>query len=216
MSLKIRLARGGAKKRPYLQHRHRRCAQPARRALYRTGRDLQPDGRSLASRPGHPQIENGSSIGSGSARCRPTGWRGSSGEAGLIEKPAMRETPTKSAPKAKAQERAEGRRPRPPRRAGSGACWRRPSLPHCGSASSPAGEPVRASRRAPPAPHLTLSPIGERASAAAAKQVCVGVVTGPHGVGGAVRIKSFTADPKTSPPMGRSPTRAAVGAWSCA
>jgi 16S rRNA processing protein RimM len=32
--------------------------------------------------------------------------------------------------------------------------------------------------------------------AATAKQVCVGVVTGPHGVGGAVRIKSFTARPE--------------------
>jgi 16S rRNA processing protein RimM len=31
---------------------------------------------------------------------------------------------------------------------------------------------------------------------AAAKQVCVGIVTGPHGVGGAVRIKSFTARPE--------------------
>ena len=31
---------------------------------------------------------------------------------------------------------------------------------------------------------------------APAKQVCVGVVTGPHGVGGAVRIKSFTARPE--------------------
>ncbi len=29
-----------------------------------------------------------------------------------------------------------------------------------------------------------------------AKQVCAGVVTGPHGVGGAVRIKSFTARPE--------------------
>ncbi len=32
--------------------------------------------------------------------------------------------------------------------------------------------------------------------AGAPKQVCVGVVTGPHGVGGAVRIKSFTARPE--------------------
>jgi 16S rRNA processing protein RimM len=31
---------------------------------------------------------------------------------------------------------------------------------------------------------------------AATKQVCVGVVTGPHGIGGAVRIKSFTARPE--------------------
>jgi 16S rRNA processing protein RimM len=30
----------------------------------------------------------------------------------------------------------------------------------------------------------------------AVKQVCVGIVTGPHGVGGAVRIKSFTARPE--------------------
>lgn len=29
-----------------------------------------------------------------------------------------------------------------------------------------------------------------------AKQICVGVVTGPQGVGGAVRIKSFTARPE--------------------
>jgi 16S rRNA processing protein RimM len=32
--------------------------------------------------------------------------------------------------------------------------------------------------------------------AATAKQVCVGIVTGPQGVGGAVRIKSFTARPE--------------------
>jgi 16S rRNA processing protein RimM len=32
--------------------------------------------------------------------------------------------------------------------------------------------------------------------AAAEKQVCVGIVTGPHGVTGAVRIKSFTARPE--------------------
>jgi 16S rRNA processing protein RimM len=32
--------------------------------------------------------------------------------------------------------------------------------------------------------------------AMAARQVCVGVVTGPHGVGGAVRVKSFTARPE--------------------
>jgi 16S rRNA processing protein RimM len=31
---------------------------------------------------------------------------------------------------------------------------------------------------------------------APAMQVCVGVVTGPHGVGGALRIKSFTARPE--------------------
>jgi 16S rRNA processing protein RimM len=29
-----------------------------------------------------------------------------------------------------------------------------------------------------------------------AKQICVGIVTGPHGVGGALRVKSFTARPE--------------------
>ena len=32
-------------------------------------------------------------------------------------------------------------------------------------------------------------------AAASSRRVCVGVVTGPHGVRGAVRIKSFTAEP---------------------
>lgn len=32
--------------------------------------------------------------------------------------------------------------------------------------------------------------------AAAAKRVCVGIVTGPHGIRGAVRVKSFTAVPE--------------------
>jgi 16S rRNA processing protein RimM len=32
--------------------------------------------------------------------------------------------------------------------------------------------------------------------AAAKRQICVGIVTGPHGVTGAVRIKSFTARPQ--------------------
>ncbi|MGB8842051.1 MAG: ribosome maturation factor RimM [Aliidongia sp.] len=33
------------------------------------------------------------------------------------------------------------------------------------------------------------------APAATAKRLCVGIVTGPHGIRGAVRVKSFTADP---------------------
>ena len=31
------------------------------------------------------------------------------------------------------------------------------------------------------------------------KRICVGVITGAHGVRGAVRVKSFTADPKDAP-----------------
>ena len=34
------------------------------------------------------------------------------------------------------------------------------------------------------------------APTAAAQRVCVGIITGAHGVQGAVRVKSFTADPK--------------------
>jgi 16S rRNA processing protein RimM len=34
------------------------------------------------------------------------------------------------------------------------------------------------------------------AMAASAKRICVGIITGAHGVRGAVRVKSFTADPK--------------------
>jgi 16S rRNA processing protein RimM len=39
--------------------------------------------------------------------------------------------------------------------------------------------------------------MGEREPVAVpAKRVCVGIITGAHGVRGAVRVKSFTADPK--------------------
>ena len=52
--------------------------------------------------------------------------------------------------------------------------------------------------------------------AATEKQVCVGVVTGPQGVTGAVRIKSFTARPEDVAGYGRLPTRAAYADWNCA
>jgi len=56
-------------------------------------------------------------------------------------------------------------------------------------------------RAAPPNPPAPLVPPssprgpGEGWGEGADRSVCVGVVTGPHGVGGAVRIKSFTARP---------------------
>src|SRR5436190_10415916 len=63
------------------------------------------------------------------------------------------------------------------------------------------GSPVRASRVRAPAPSPQPSPrMGERGSFGGAesspKRVCVGVIAGAHGVRGAVRIKSFTAEPK--------------------
>jgi 16S rRNA processing protein RimM len=43
-----------------------------------------------------------------------------------------------------------------------------------------------------------IDPAGERGNAARAdgKRVCVGIIAGAHGVRGAVRVKSFTADPE--------------------
>ena len=66
------------------------------------------------------------------------------------------------------------------------------------------GSPGRASRVRVSKPARLLAPspepsapMGERELAAVpAKRVCVGIITGAHGVRGAVRVKSFTADPK--------------------
>ena len=60
------------------------------------------------------------------------------------------------------------------------------------------GSPARARRvRVPaadaPSPQPSL-PVGEREPQQ--KRVCVGIITGAHGVRGAVRVKSFTANPK--------------------
>jgi 16S rRNA processing protein RimM len=66
------------------------------------------------------------------------------------------------------------------------------------------GSPDRASRvrvskpaRLPAPSPQPSPPMGERELAAApAKRICVGIITGAHGIQGAVRVKSFTADPK--------------------
>jgi 16S rRNA processing protein RimM len=61
------------------------------------------------------------------------------------------------------------------------------------------GSPARASRARVPAERAAIAPspqpsppMGEREI----RRVCVGVVTGAHGVRGAVRVKSFTAEPE--------------------
>jgi 16S rRNA processing protein RimM len=46
--------------------------------------------------------------------------------------------------------------------------------------------------RVPPSPRRRGEGLGERR----ARRVCLGVITGPHGVRGAVRIKSFTEAPE--------------------
>ncbi len=104
MSLKIRLARGGAKKRPYYSIVIADSRSPRDgRFIERVGTynpmvdRSHPDRITLKSERVQHWLGVGALPTDRVARFL--------GEAGLIEKPAMRETPTKSAPKAKAQER---------------------------------------------------------------------------------------------------------------
>jgi small subunit ribosomal protein S16 len=106
MSLKIRLARGGAKKRPFYSIVVADARSP------RDGRFIERLGTY------NPMLERGHGDRVTLKEERIRHWLGVGaqptdrvtrflGEAGIIEKPAMRETPIKSAPKAKAQERAK-------------------------------------------------------------------------------------------------------------
>jgi small subunit ribosomal protein S16 len=104
MSLKIRLARGGAKKRPYFSIVVADSRSP------RDGRFIEKLGtynpmldRSHADRVTlkPERIQHWLGVGA-----QPTDRVARFfGEAGIIEKPAIRETPVKSRPKARAQER---------------------------------------------------------------------------------------------------------------
>jgi small subunit ribosomal protein S16 len=104
MSLKIRLARGGAKKRPYYSIVVADSRSP------RDGRFIERIGTY------NPMLDRGHADRVTLKTERVQHWLGVGalptdrvarflGEAGLIEKPAMRATPIKSAPKAKAQGR---------------------------------------------------------------------------------------------------------------
>ena len=104
MSLKIRLARGGAKKRPYYSIVIADSRSPRDgRFIERVGTynpmvdRSHPDRVTLKSERVQHWLGVGALPTDRVARFL--------GDAGLIEKPAMRETPVKSAPKAKAQER---------------------------------------------------------------------------------------------------------------
>jgi small subunit ribosomal protein S16 len=105
MSLKIRLARGGAKKRPYYSIVIADARTP------RDGRFIEKVGtynpmldRSAADRVTLKEERLRHWLGVGA---QPTDRVARFlGDAGIIDKPATRETPTKSRPKAKAQERA--------------------------------------------------------------------------------------------------------------
>ena len=106
MSLKIRLARGGAKKRPYYSIVVADARSPRDgRFIERVGTYNPMLDRSHADRVTlkPERIQHWLGVGA-----LPTDRVARFlGDAGLIEKPAMRETPTKSAPKKKAQERAK-------------------------------------------------------------------------------------------------------------
>jgi small subunit ribosomal protein S16 len=106
MSLKIRLARGGAKKRPYYSIVVADSRSPRDgRFIERLGTYNPMLDRSHADRVTLKDERVRHWLGVGAL---PTDRVARFlGEAGLIEKPAMRETPIKSAPKSKAQERAK-------------------------------------------------------------------------------------------------------------
>jgi small subunit ribosomal protein S16 len=105
MSLKIRLARGGAKKRPHY-------------SIVVTDSRSPRDGRFIEKLGTYdPMLDRNHADRVAFKAERVRHWLGVGalptervarflGEAGLIEKPALRETPKKSQPKAKAQERA--------------------------------------------------------------------------------------------------------------
>lgn len=106
MSLKIRLARGGAKKRPHYSIVVADARSP------RDGRFIEKLGTY------NPMLERGHAERVVLKAERIRHWLGVGalptervarflGEAGLIEKPPLRETPKKSQPKAKAQARAQ-------------------------------------------------------------------------------------------------------------
>jgi small subunit ribosomal protein S16 len=104
MSLKIRLARGGAKKRPYYSIVIADSRSPRDgRFIERVGtynpmvERTHPDRVTLKSERVQHWLGVGALPTDRVARFL--------GEAGLIDKPTVRESPVKSAPKAKAQER---------------------------------------------------------------------------------------------------------------
>jgi small subunit ribosomal protein S16 len=106
MSLKIRLARGGAKKRPFYAIVVADARSP------RDGRFIEKLGTY------NPMLDRGHAERVTLKEERIKHWLGVGaqpsdrvarflGDAGLIDKPAQRETPQKSSPKAKAQARAQ-------------------------------------------------------------------------------------------------------------
>lgn len=106
MSLKIRLARGGAKKRPFYSIVVADARSP------RDGRFIEKLGTY------NPMLERGAADRVTLKEERIRHWLGVGaqptervvrflGDAGIVPKPEIRETPVKSAPKAKAQTRAK-------------------------------------------------------------------------------------------------------------
>lgn len=106
MSLKIRLTRGGAKKRPFYSIVVADARSP------RDGRFIEKLGTY------NPMLERGHADRVTLKEERIRHWLGVGaqptdrvarflGDAGLVEKPPVKETPVKSAPKAKAQARAK-------------------------------------------------------------------------------------------------------------
>ena len=194
MSLKIRLARGGAKKRAYYRIVIADSRSPARRALHRARRRLRSVEEEGRSRPRHPRHREGQGLArQGRAADRP--------RAAL---PRRRRPDEARGPQQPAEGRArqEGagalRRPRQGGR-GSGRRRRRGGVrlraarvfpsrsraERAGSRASPSGERGGRAER-PPSPSQAEG---------RGDLILLGEFGRAHGLKGEVRLKSFTAEP---------------------
>ena len=214
MSLKIRLSRGGAKKRPFYRIVVADLADAARRPVHREDRHLQPDGAQgqpervvLEEERAEHWLKVGAKPSDRVARFLSA--------ADMIELPERREQTKKNQPKAKAQERlreaeekakaaaeAEGRRGG---RAGRGSARRGAPAEEAPAEEARRGSlkrpPPRRRRPKRPRPKRPKRPDGgsgtkQDLAMTERRKLCVAVVTGAHGVRGAVRLKSFTAEPE--------------------
>ena len=118
MGLKIRLARAGAKKRPYYHIVIADSRSPRDGRFIEKRGQLQPDAAGRTRGPRPPAGRAHPALAVRRARWRPTAWRSSSARPALAPMPVWNEQPMQSAPKKKAQERAK---------AAAAGCRRRPA-----------------------------------------------------------------------------------------
>ena len=175
MSLKIRLSRAGAKKRPYYHIVVAEARRAARRQVHRNDRHVQSDAAARRREARAARCGEGRQTGSRRARSRPTACCASSTRPGSLKRDA-RNNPEKASPSKKRQEREKA----------------------AADAAAKAAEAAR--RRAAADSRSRRDELGK-------DLILVGHITGAHGIKGEVKLKSFTEDPRRSPPMGRCRSR---------